>query len=425
MLSQLKQAWKIKDVRKKILYTLMMIVVFRIGATIPVPGVDTSIIKEMVGNNSLLSLYNMFTGGAFSNFTLFALGIGPYITASIILQLLTIGFESLDELQKSGEEGKKKINKYTKYTALALALIQAIGITLGVIRSFGALKSDNVFFISTIILTLVAASMLLMWIGDKITEKGLGNGSSIIIFVGIVSRVPIDIMSTINMVQNGSLAIWAAVLVVLVILLTITAVTYIQEATRKIPVQYAKRVVGRKTYGGQSSHIPMKVNQSGVIPVIFASSLLAFPQTIAMFMGSDAQNFVQTYLSPNSGEIGFWIYRLLEVLLIVFFAYFYTTVSFNTEDIANNMKNNGGFIPGIRPGKPTIDYLNRILSRLTLAGAIFLAVISLIPAFVTHYMNVSMNLAGTSLLIVVGVALELKRQLESNLVMRSYQGFLK
>ena len=386
MLSQLKQAWKIKDVRKKILYTLMMIVVFRIGATIPVPGVDTSIIKEMVGNNSLLSLYNMFTGGAFSNFTLFALGIGPYITASIILQLLTIGFESLDELQKSGEEGKKKINKYTKYTALALALVQAIGITLGVIKGLRALKTDNIFFISTIILTLVSASMLLMWIGDKITEKGLGNGSSIIIFVGIISRVPIDIMSAINKVQNGKLAIWAAVMLVVVILLTIMAVTYIQEATRKIPVQYAKRVVGRKTYGGQSSHIPMKVNQSGVIPVIFASSLLAFPQTIAMFMGSDAQNFVQTYLSPN-GDIGFWIFRSLEVLLIVFFAYFYTTVSFNTEDIANNMKNNGGFIPGIRPGKPTIDYLNRILSRLTLAGAIFLAIISLIPAFVTHFIE--------------------------------------
>jgi len=422
VLSQLRQAWKIKDVRKKILYTLMMIVVFRIGATIPVPGVDTSIIKEMVGNNSLLSLYNMFTGGAFSNFTLFALGIGPYITASIILQLLTIGFESLDELQKSGEEGKKKINKYTKYTALVLALIQAIGITLGVVR--GALKSNNVFFICTVILTLVAASMLLMWIGDKITEKGLGNGSSIIIFVGIISRVPQDIISAVSMVQNGSLAIWAVALLAVIMLITTAAVIYIQEATRKIPVQYAKRVVGRKMYGGQSSHIPMKVNQSGVVPVIFASSLLAFPQTIAMFMGSDVQNFVQTYLTPN-GEIGFWIYRLLEVLLIIFFAYFYTTVSFNTEDIANNMKNNGGFIPGIRPGKPTMDYLNRILSRLTLAGAIFLAIIALIPAFFTHYMGVNLSLAGTSLLIVVGVALELKRQLESNLVMRNYQGFLK
>lgn len=422
MLSQLKQAWKLKDVRRKILYTLMMILVFRIGAQIPVPGVNTDYIRAMVGDNSLLSLYNMFTGGAFSSFTLFALGIGPYITASIIMQLLTIGFESLEELQKSGEEGKKKINKYTKYVALALAFVQAIAITLGVVRN--ALRSDSVFFIVTVILTLVSASMLLMWIGDKITEKGLGNGSSIIIFFGIVSRIPTDIISTAKLLKSGKIAIWEAALLVGVILLTIAAVTYIQEATRKIPVQYAKRVVGRKMYGGQSSHIPMKVNQSGVIPVIFASSLLAFPQTIAMFMGADAQAFVRTYLSPMATP-GVWIYRSLEILLIVFFSYFYTTVSFNTEDIANNMKNNGGFIPGIRPGKPTIDYLNRILSRLTLAGALFLACIVMVSAIIMFFMKLQITLVGTSLLIVVGVALELKRQLESNLVMRNYQGFLK
>lgn len=422
MLSQLKQAWKLKDIRRKILYTLMMILVFRIGATIPVPGVNTDYIRAMVGDNSLLSLYNMFTGGAFSSFTLFALGIGPYITASIIMQLLTIGFESLEELQKSGEEGKKRINKYTKYVALALAFVQAIAITLGVVKN--ALRSDSVFFIVTVILTLVSASMLLMWIGDKITEKGLGNGSSIIIFFGIVSRIPNDIISTAKLLKSGKIAIWEAVLLVGVILLTIAAVTYIQEATRKIPVQYAKRVVGRKMYGGQSSHIPMKVNQSGVIPVIFASSLLAFPQTIAMFMGADAQAFVRTYLSPMATP-GVWIYRSLEILLIVFFSYFYTTVSFNTEDIANNMKNNGGFIPGIRPGKPTIDYLNRILSRLTLAGALFLACIVMVSAIIMFFMKLQITLVGTSLLIVVGVALELKRQLESNLVMRNYQGFLK
>ena len=422
MLSQIKQAWKLKDVRRKILYTLMMIVVFRIGATIPVPGVNTNIIKGMVDSNGLLSLYNMFTGGAFSQFTLFALGIGPAITASIIIQLLTIGFESLEELQKSGEEGKKKINKYTKYIALVLAFIQAIAITLGIVK--GALISKSAFFIITVILTLVSASMLLMWIGDKITEKGLGNGSSIIIFIGIVSGIPKDIISTVSLVKSGKVQIWAAVVLAVVILLTIAAVTYIQEATRKIPVQYAKRVVGRKMYGGQSSHIPMKVNQSGVIPVIFASSLLAFPQTIAKFMGADAQKFVQTYLSPMQAP-GVWIYRTLEILLIVFFSYFYTTVSFNTEDIANNMKNNGGFIPGIRPGKPTIDYLNRILSRLTLAGALFLSVIVMISAIVMFFMKIQITLVGTSLLIVVGVALELKRQLESNLVMRTYQGFLK
>ena len=422
MLSKIKQSWKVKDVRRRILYTLMMILIFRIGTTIPVPGVDTSIISSLVSGNSLLALYNMFTGGAFSNFTLFALGIGPYITASIIIQLLTVGFDSLKELQKSGEEGRKKMNMYTKYTALVLAIIQAVGITLGVIKS--ALTSDSIFSIATVIMTLVSASMILMWMGDRITEKGLGNGSSIIIFVGIISRIPSDLISVVKSVQSGTLVLWLAIVLAVIMLVTIALVTFINEAVRKIPVQYAKKVVGRKLYGGQNSHIPMKVNQSGVMPIIFASSLLAFPQTIALFMGKNAQNFVSTYLS-TSGDIGFWIYRSLEVLLIVFFSYFYTTISFNVDDIAENMKNNGGFIPGIRPGRPTVDYLSKILSRITLAGALFLAVIAMIPAFTVHFMSVNMSLAGTSILIVVGVALELKRQLESHLVMRSYQGFLK
>ena len=422
MLSKIKQSWKVKDVRRRILYTLMMILIFRIGTTIPVPDVNTSIISNLVSGNSLLALYNMFTGGAFSNFTLFALGIGPYITASIIIQLLTVGFDSLKELQKSGEEGRKKMNMYTKYTALVLAIIQAVGITLGVIKS--ALTSDSIFSIATVIMTLVSASMILMWMGDRITEKGLGNGSSIIIFVGIISRIPTDIISVVNSVQSGTLVLWLAIVLAVIMLVTIALVTFINEAVRKIPVQYAKKVVGRKLYGGQNSHIPMKVNQSGVMPIIFASSLLAFPQTIALFMGKNAQNFVSTYLS-TSGDIGFWIYRSLEVLLIVFFSYFYTTISFNVDDIAENMKNNGGFIPGIRPGRPTVDYLSKILSRITLAGALFLAVIAMIPAFTVHFMSVNMSLAGTSILIVVGVALELKRQLESHLVMRSYQGFLK
>jgi preprotein translocase subunit SecY len=422
VLSKIKQSWKVKDVRRRILYTLMMILIFRIGTTIPVPDVNTSIISNLVSGNSLLALYNMFTGGAFSNFTLFALGIGPYITASIIIQLLTVGFDSLKELQKSGEEGRKKMNMYTKYTALVLAIIQAVGITLGVIKS--ALTSDSIFSIATVIMTLVSASMILMWMGDRITEKGLGNGSSIIIFVGIISRIPSDLISVVKSVQSGTLVLWLAIVLAVIMLVTIALVTFINEAVRKIPVQYAKKVVGRKLYGGQNSHIPMKVNQSGVMPIIFASSLLAFPQTIALFMGKNAQNFVSTYLS-TSGDIGFWIYRSLEVLLIVFFSYFYTTISFNVDDIAENMKNNGGFIPGIRPGRPTVDYLSKILSRITLAGALFLAVIAMIPAFTVHFMSVNMSLAGTSILIVVGVALELKRQLESHLVMRSYQGFLK
>lgn len=422
MLSNLKNAWKIKDVRRKILYTLMMIVVFRIGCIIPVPGVNIDYIKEIVDQAGLLSLYNLFTGGAFSNFTLFALGITPYITASIIIQLLTIGFPSLEDLSKSGEEGKKKINKYTKYTAMVLALIQGTGITLGLIR--GALKTDTPFFIVTVIMTLIAGTALLMWIGDKITEKGMGNGSSIIIFIGIIAGMPATSMRIYNSVKAGQTPIWVVIGMIIIGIAVIAAVTHIQIAVRKVPVQYAKRVVGRKMYGGQSTHIPMKINQSGVIPVIFASSLLAFPQTIAYFAGGNSQAFISKYLSPT-GEPGFWIYMLFEVMLIIFFSYFYTTVSFNTHDIANNMKNSGGFIPGIRPGQSTEDYLNKISSRLTLAGALFLAIIAVLPSIALKFTSIQLGIGGTSLLIVVGVALELMKQLESNLVMRNYQGFLK
>lgn len=422
MIGKIKQAFQVKDIRKKILYTLLMVVIFRIGTTIPVPGINTSIIKNMVEKNSLLGLYNLFSGGAFSNFTIFAMGIGPYITASIIIQLLTAGFESLKELQKSGEEGRKKIGKYTRYTALVLAIIQAVGITLGIVRS--ALKVNSPFFIFTVIVTLVASSMLVMWMGDRITEKGLGNGSSVLIFIGIISRTPVDIIAISNKVNLGVVHWPAIVTLVAVILLTIIGVTFISESTRRIPVQYAKRVVGRKLYGGDSSHIPMKVNQSGVMPIIFASSILALPQTIAILGGPKMQNAVNSFFNLSTDK-GFWTYRLIEVVLIVAFSYFYNTISFNTEDIAKNMKNSGGFIPGIRPGNPTEKYLNGILSKLTIVGAAFLGVMALIPALISHYMQIPMNLGGTSLLIIVGVALELKRQLESNLVMKNYQGFLK
>lgn len=422
MFSKISQAFKVKEIRKKILFTLFIVIVFRLGTTIPVPGIDTSVIKNMVENNSLLGLYNMFSGGAFSNFTIFALGISPYITASIIIQLLTAGFESLKELQKSGEEGKKKISKYTRTTALALGIIQAIGITLGIVRS--ALKVNSPFFIATVIITLVAGSMLVMWLGDRITEKGLGNGSSVIIFVGIISRLPIDIIAIYEKSSLGLLKWPAIVAVAVVMVFTIIGVTFISESTRKIPVQYAKRVVGRKMYGGESSHIPMKVNQSGVMPIIFASSILALPQTVALLGGPKMQQAVNSFFNLSTNQ-GFWTYRSIEIVLIVVFSYFYNTISFNTEDISKNMKNSGGFIPGVRPGNPTEKYLNGILSKLTIVGAAFLGIMALIPALITHYMKVPVNFGGTSLLIVVGVALELKRQLESNLVMKNYQGFLK
>lgn len=422
MINKLKQAFQVKEIRKKIIFTFLMVVVFRMGTTIPVPGINTAIIKNMVANNSLLGLYNMFSGGAFSNFTIFALGIGPYITASIIIQLLQAGFESLKELQKSGEEGKKKISKYTRMTALGLAIVQALGITLGIVRR--ALKVNSPFFITTVILTLIAGSMMVMWLGDRITEKGIGNGSSVIIFIGIISRLPLDGIAIHQRVLAGQLHWPAVTAVIVVILLTITGVTFINESTRKIPVQYAKRVVGRKMYGGESSHIPMKVNQSGVMPIIFASSILALPQTVALLGGPKVEQAVNTFFNLATNR-GFWTYRSIEILLIIVFSYFYNTISFNTEDITKNMKNSGGFIPGIRPGKPTEKYLNGILSKLTIVGAAFLGIMALIPALITHYMHIPVNFGGTSLLIVVGVALELKRQLDSNLVMKNYQGFLK
>lgn len=413
----IKEVFKMKDLRKKIFFTLFMLFVFRMGAMIPVPGVDSSVISSMVQENSLLSLYNMMVGGAFSNFTLFALGIGPYITAGIIMQLLTkaeIG--NLDDLSKSGEVGRKKINAYTKYLALFLALVQSVGMTFGFV--INALKDSSPISIASVILTLMASSMFLIWVSDKITERGIGNGSSLIIFFGIISRLPSEALNIVDMVKKNTINPWLLALVLGVSLIVIIGVVFIQEGVRKIPVQYAKKVVGRKTYGGQNSHIPMKINQSGVMPVIFASSILALPQTFAMFMGANAQNFVAKYLSPN-GEF-FYIYLLLEVFFIVLFSYFSTTLSFSTEDIANNLKNSGGFIPGIRPGKPTEEYLNKILKRLTLAGAFFLSIIVMVPAITGKLSNIYLTLTGTSLLIVVGVALEIVRQLKSNLIVRNY-----
>lgn len=413
----IKDVFKTKDLRKKIFFTLFMLFIFRMGAIIPVPGVDSSIISSMVEGNSLLSLYNMMVGGAFSSFTLFALGIGPYITAGIIIQLLTkaeVG--NLEDLSKSGELGRKKINTYTKLLALFLSIIQSIGITYGFVIS--ALKDNSPVSMAVVILTLVASSMFLVWISDKITEKGLGNGSSLIIFFGIISRLPSEVMSIADMVREKTVNPWILALVLLISLLVIIGVVFIQEGVRKIPVQYSKKVVGRKTYGGENSHIPMKINQSGVMPVIFASSILALPQTIAIFLNENAQSFVAKYLSQN-GEY-FWVYLILEVVLIVLFSYFSTTLSFSSEDIATNLKNSGGFIPGIRPGKPTEEYLEKILKRLTLAGAFFLSIIVMIPAVSGKLSGVYLSLTGTSLLIVVGVALEIVRQLKSNLIVRNY-----
>lgn len=424
MISTLRNAWKIPDLRKKILYTLMMLAVFRLGANIPVPGMNKEVLESMfTGQGGVLNFFNFISGGAFKNFTIFALSISPYITASIIMNLLTIAIPSLEALAKEGEEGRKKIAQYTRYGTVVLAVIQAIGISIGLFRR--ALISTDVWSISVVVITLTAGTAFLMWLGEQITEKGIGNGISLIIFAGIVSRIPVGTFQTFRKLQVGDVSIVSLIIFVVLAIIIIAGVIAIQQGTRKIPVQYAKRVVGRKMYGGHSTHIPLKVNQAGVIPVIFAISLLQFPLTLTYFFQNGGfSNFVNTYLSPT-GNPGVWIYNILYAILIVFFTYFYTAVTFNPVEVANNMKKNGGFIPGIRPGRPTSEYLSRTLNRITLAGALFLAVIAVMPSIILNFTDLQFRFGGTALLIAIGVSLETMKQIEAQMVMRHYQGFLK
>ncbi len=425
MLATLVNAWKIPDIRKKIIFTLLMMVVFRLGCAIPIPGIDRSILTELFNSaqGGLFGLFDLFSGGAFSNFTIFALSITPYITASIILQLLTIAIPRLEALAKEGIEGRKKIVQYTRYLTVVLALIQAFGLTVGLFRS--AIVDKGIFSYIVIILTLTAGTAFLMWLGEQINENGVGNGISLIIFAGIIARLPVSLRDMIVAMREGTLSVVTFILFVVFAAVVVIGVILVQQGARKIPVQYAKRVVGRKMYGGQSTHIPIKVNQAGVIPVIFSISLLAFPLTITYFFPDTGfTDFVTKYLSP-SGNPGVWVYGLLNFVLIIFFTYFYTAITFNPAEVANNMKANGGFIPGIRPGGPTVDYLGKVMVRITFVGAIFLAVISTLPTILSYFMNLNVGFGGTSLLIAVGVALDTMKQIENQLVMRNYSGFLK
>lgn len=425
MLSILKNAWKIPDLRKKILFTLAMLVIFRLGSTIPVPGMNKEALDQLFNQqqNGLFSFFNLLSGGAFANFTIFALSITPYITSSIIMQLLTIAIPSLEAMAKEGEEGRKKIAQFTRYGTVVLALIQGTAVSIGLFRQ--ALISTDIWSVGVVVLTLTAGTAFLMWLGEQITEKGIGNGISLIIFGGIVSSIPIGVAQTIEKYRIGEVSIISLVLFAVIAIFIIAGVIAIQQGTRKIPVQYAKRVVGRKMYGGHSTHIPLKVNQAGVIPVIFAISLLQFPLTLTFFFqGGGFTNFVEKYLSP-AGNPGIWIYSILNVILIIFFTYFYTAVTFNPPEVAENMKKHGGFIPGIRPGKPTAEYLQKVLTRITLAGAVFLATIAVMPTLILQFSSLQLQFGGTSLLIVVGVALETMKQVEAQMMMRHYQGFLK
>ncbi|MBQ1471853.1 preprotein translocase subunit SecY [Eubacterium sp. AB3007] len=425
MFKTISQALKVKEIRGKMIFTLLMLVVFRIGSNIPVPGINREYLAQMFSgdNMGLFELFNLFSGGAFNNFTIFALSITPYITASIIVQLLTIAFPYFERLAKEGMEGRKKMAQITRYMTIVLALIQGLGLTVGLFKQTIVDQSWFTFIVITLILT--AGTAFLMWLGEQINEYGIGNGISLLIFGGIVARIPSGIASVWNKYQEGTMSIITLLLFVIFAILVIVGIIEIQQGTRRIPVQYAKRVVGKKMYGGQSTHIPLKVNQAGVIPIIFALSILQFPLTIMYFFpNTPFYEFCEKYLSPG-GSPGVWVYAVLNVLLIIFFNYFYTAVTFNPVEVAQNMKANGGFIPGIRPGRPTVDYLSKVMSRISIVGAIFLAVIATLPTIISQYTGLNVHFGGTSLLIAVGVALDTMRQLENQMVMRNYQGFLK
>lgn len=424
MISTLRNAWRVPDIRKKIIFTLLMLLVIRLGSNIPVPYMNKEIISQVfeAGQGGLLQFLDLMSGGTLSNFSIFALSIYPYITSSIIMQLLTIAIPSLEELAKEGEEGRKKISKYTKYGAVILALFQAWGTTFAIFSN--ALVAETGIQKVIVIISLVAGTSFMMWIGDLITERGIGNGISLIIFIGIVSGLPSSIINYIRLASFGVISWITVILLAIIAILIVVAVVALQEGERRIPVQYAKRVVGRKMYGGQSTHIPLKVSMAGVIPVIFASSLLSFPQTIALFFTGSVPEWLIKYFTVQ-GSVGVWVYSILNVVLIMFFTYFYTAVQFNTVEYAKNLQQYGGFIPGIRPGRPTSDYLNKVVTRITFVGGISLALLASLPIILSHIFKLNINFGGTAVIIVVGVALETVKQIESQLIMRNYKGFLK
>ncbi len=422
MLDTFKSSFKAGDLRRKILFTLLMFIVFRIGAHIPVPGINHNAMEALIkGGGSLLGFFDVISGGAFKRFSIFAMSITPYINASIIMQLLTVVIPKLERLSKEGEEGRKVITQYVRYGTIILGFIQALGMAF-TLKAANALISPGIGAYLLIAVTLTAGTAFLMWLGEQMTEKGIGNGISLIIFAGIVASLPGALFRIFEALKAGTTNIFSVIFLVIIAAVVIAAIVAVNEGQRRIPVQYAKRVVGRRVYGGQSTHIPLKVNQAGVIPVIFASSILLFPTTIANFFptSSVAQWVLDVF------RWGGATHTILYAVFIIFFTYFYTAITFNPVDVADNMKKYGGFIPGLRPGRPTAEYLDKILTRVTLSGAVFLALIAILPTFVlltTKIQNVYFG--GTGLLIVVGVALDTMKQIESHLLMRHYQGFMK
>lgn len=416
MLETLRDALKTQEMRKKILFTLMMFLIFRIGSHIPVPGIDKTQIAQLIDSIKILGFFDTISGSALKNVSIFAMSITPYINASIIIQLLTVIFPRLEAIAK---DDRKKIVEYTRYLTVVLGFVQALGLSLGVLRS--VLTDTSVMSIIIIVLSLTAGTACLMWIGELITEKGIGNGISLIIFAGIVSRIPGGIAYLVEYAQQGIMNIVYILLFLIVALIAIVCVIIVNQGERRVPVQYAKRVVGRKMYGGQSTHIPIKVNSAGVIPVIFAMSLMFIPGTIANFFPDNAAAvwISQHFSFTNVG------YNLVYAVLIIFFTYFYSSITFNPIDVADNIRKNGGFIPGIRPGRPTSEYIMKVMSRITFFGGLFLAAIAVLPAILMGVADMDLYFGGTSLLIVVGVAIDTMKQIESNMMMRNYEGFMK
>lgn len=426
MLQTIRNAWKVEDLRKKFLFTLFMILLYRLGNAVPVPYINVSLLSQYFDSisNTVLGLYNVMSGSSFSQATIFALSIQPYINASIIIQLLAIAIPSLERLSKEGgEEGKQKIERITRYSTVGIALLQGYAYYV-LINRYGMLNETGIWPAIVIIGTFVAGSSLLMWMGEQITEFGIGNGISIILFVSIISRLPNTIVSAVqNIIKTPSIW-WIYLLMVIGALAIIVLIVIVTNAERRIPVQYSKRVVGRKIYGGQSTHLPLKVNMSGVLPVIFAQSIASLPATVAAFVPSWSDGWFINLFDTDSVT-----YMVIYFLLIVFFSYFYSTVQFNPIEVSNNLRKNGGYIPGFRPGKPTSDFIAKVLHKITLFGALYLAIIAIVPLIVSAVSDTAANsglsIGGTSLIIVVGVALETVRGLEAQLIMRNYKGFLE
>ena len=420
MWETLRDVWRVPELRKKVLYTFFMLLIFRLVSVIPAPGIDVATVQSAMSNYDMLGLVNMMTGNSFSQMTIMAMGISPYINASIIMQLLTIAIPALERLQKDGgEEGKKKINRITRYVTVGLAALQAIGIIAGL----GAIKSSykNFFGYVTIGIIMAGGTALAMWIGERITKNGIGNGISLLIFAGIISNLFNGIVTTITGIFNGTATVGNLVVILLTTLIILVVVTFVDMAERRIPVMYAKRVVGRKMYGGQSTHIPLKLLSVGVLPLIFAYSFMAFPGTIFAMFGTHSGAY--QWWQANMNQTSFW-YMLVCALLIIAFSYFYTSITFNPEEIAKNVQQQGGHIPGIRTGSKTVEFLKRTSNRLTLFAALFLAILSTIPSVLTVWQQVQIPFGASSILIAVSVAIETVRQVESQLVMRNYKGFL-